>query len=416
MPHKLFPAPRILTVDFIRGISLLGILLINIQTYSLFFLLRPEQVYALELDHPSTYAPLQFLIQLLVKGQFYTCYSFLFGLSFYLRMQKNDLLGQDGNRQFKQRLWVLLLFGVLHGFIFWFGDILHKYALLGFTLLYFYPKSVPTLFRWIMGLAGWVILFQVAKALFFPITPEALVASQSETDEIIMQVVNTWQQGSILEVLNLQKLGVAMLWWMAAQNGMAGFVHYEIMFLLGLIAGKINLFHQVLTLKPQLLKIALSLLLPALLLKALAAIPVFQGHLLPAEWLAYEKAALAIAEFAGTPLLTVVYLVGLTLAFQTKPNLIFNWISNTGRFGLSNYLAQTLICMVLFYPYGWGLSGQVTLAESLGLAVLIYSFQVLCSNIWLHYYGIGPMERLWCQLTNSRKPTKTARAKATAGR
>lgn len=405
-------ASRIQTIDIIRGISLLGILIINIQTYALFLLLRPEQVYQLGLDQPATYAPTQFLIHVFVQGQFYTIYSFLFGLGFYLMMQKNTGRGLNGNRLFKRRLWWLLLIGLIHGLLFWFGDILHNYALLGFTLLYFNKKNVSTIAKWVAGLFLLGILLQVLKAILFPATPASLEASYKELDPVVMQVVDTWQNGSVWQVMNLQRLGVLLLHVMGVEGGMASYIHYEIMFLLGLMAGKTAFFNRVAALKPRLLKTVYFLALPALLLKAVSGLPVLQKHLLPAAWFNAEKALTGVAGFIAVPLLTVVYLSCFTLLFQQATGRLAKWIGNTGRMGLTNYLAQTLICMLLFYGYAGGLSGRLTLLQCGIVVMLIYSFQVLYSNLWLRRYKMGPMEQLWRRLTYGKQILKSSNASA----
>lgn len=390
--------PRLHTPDIIRGIALLGILVVNIQTYTLFAFLKPAQVYSLQLDAPGIYAPVEYLIQVFVKGQFYTIYSFLFGLGFYLMWQKNERLGLNSNRIYKRRLWVLLGFGLLHAFVFWFGDVLHKYALLGFTLLYFNKKSVGVLVKWILAFTLFIILFQIVKAFYFTTDEQTIAASQQQMSTVIARVIDTWQYGSFWSVMSLQKLGVAMLWLMSAQSGFASLAHYEIMFLLGLIAGKLKLFYRVAQLQPRLQFIGWCLLPMALILKAFSAIDVFNSHLLSLSSLPYEKLLLSLAGFIATPLLTIVYLIFLSLYFNQKPNPFWSWIANAGRMGLTNYLAQTLCCMLLFYGYAFGLCGHVTLLQSFVQVGLIYTVQVVFSNLWLKDHTTGPVEKLWKML------------------
>ncbi len=389
---------RIHTIDQIRGIALLGILIFNIQTYTFFAFLRPEQVYNLGLDKPETYGPLQFLISLLVKGQFYTIYSFLFGLGFFLMWQKNDQTGLNADQLFKRRLWSLLLIGLIHAFVFWFGDILHKYALLGFSLIYFNRKSISYLLKWIAGLFLLMLLIQFVLAVFLPVTPQSIVENDKEFDKVIMEVLDTWKNGTVLQVFSMQKLGVAMGWFRAVSNGLISFIHFEIMFLLGLIAGKTNIFQRISGLGAKLMKWALIILPFALAIKAIANLDALQIQLLPNQptWEIFIE---NISESIGSLALTFVYLVLLTSLLSGSSSKLQVWIGNTGRLGLTNYLAQTLICMLLFYGYALSLGGKLSLLQSFIAAVLIYIFQIIYSNLWLKYFSIGPMEKLWRKMT-----------------
>lgn len=243
--------------------------------------------------------------------------------------------------------------------------ILHKYALLGFSLIYFNRQSVSVLLRWIAGLAALVIVSQTINLVVFPATPEASAHSQQQFDTVVMQVVTTWQHGSVWAVMSLQKLGVAMLHIMTVQHGLAAYVQYEMMFLLGLIAGKLHLYNRIDEVKLLFLRTAFWLFPLGLLLKGVACLPIFNVHVLATDRLPYEQLIFSLADFIGTPLLTIVYLIELSLLFTHKPSRIARWIGNAGRMGLTNYLMQTMLCMFLFYGYSFKLSGRLTLLESL---------------------------------------------------
>ncbi len=385
---------RVAVIDQIRGIALLGILIFNIQTYALFAFLNPGQVYTLGFDRPETYPVTQFLIHLFVKGQFYTIYSFLFGLSFHMILRKSTLGGLNPARVFRKRLWILLIFGLTHALVFWFGDVLHKYALLGFSLNYFNKKSTKVILRWIAGLSILVMLFLITKTVWF--TPSVPAPPDPAFEKVIMEVVNTWQHGTFLEVMSLQKLGVAMLWFMSASGGFSGLLHFEIMFLLGLLAGRAGLFERLDEFRLHLRRTVLMLLVPALLLKTLSCLDIIGVVLLPGK---YNGLLTSLCEFTGIPLLALVYIAALILFCERTSWKLLTWIGNAGRMGLSNYLFQTLLCMAFFYGYAGGLAGNITLNQTVMAAVVLYSFQVMCSNLWLKRHQTGPAELLWHRLT-----------------
>lgn len=388
---------RIKTIDIIRSIALLGILIFNIQTYALFTFLTPEQVYKLGLDSPEIYAPLQFLLHIFVNGQFYTIYSFLFGLGFYLLYQKNIRQGLDAGKIFKRRLWILLLIGLVHGLVFWFGDILHKYGIFGFTLLYFNKKSVRSIVKWIIGLMTFSFLLQILISFINPAAPKTL-----EINPIIMEVVQTWQHGSIGAVFSLQKLGVAMLWVMNVENGLSSNIHYLCMFLLGLIAGKMDVFNRIPEFKNKLLKSALIIFPILILIKAITNFDILGIKVMTEIPFQFRELIFKLMIFITTPFITICYLIFFSVLFSNTKSAVFDWIGNTGKLGLTNYLMQTLLCMILFYGYAFGLSGKTTLLETTFYAILIYIFQVIYSNIWLKYFKTGPVENLWRLLSKSK--------------
>ena len=387
--NPIHAASRIPLIDFIRGIGLLGILIINIQTYSLFAFLNPEQVYALKLDEPATYAPTQFFVHLFVKGQFYTLFSFLFGLGSYLMWEKNTRNGLDAGRIFKRRMWILLVIGLIHGLIFWFGDVLHKYALLGFTLPYFNRKSVPVILRWIAAMVAAVIVFQVLNIVWF--VPSTASGPESAAHQMIMEVIRIWQTGSPGEVAGMQWIGVLMLYARSFENIM----HYEIMFLAGLIAGKMNVFYRLKKLRVPLIRLSLWLFPLSLLMKAVSCLPVTGFSPTLKGFVFYEPLVFSLTSFISIPLLTIIYLIELSVLAPRLPRWLAEPIVRAGRMSLTNYLMQTVICTVLFYGFAGGLSGKLSLLQSVFIAFLIYLFQLVCSTTWFRFFSVGPVESVF---------------------
>jgi len=133
-PTGLPASERIATLDVLRGFALMGILIMNMPgfSYSGWHESDGSHYWPLQIDQMA-----EQVRDALFSGKFNSLFSVLFGLGFtiqFARMQQQDPLHAD--RLYLRRLLVLFLVGVLHACVFWFGDVLHVYALLGIVLLF----------------------------------------------------------------------------------------------------------------------------------------------------------------------------------------------------------------------------------------------------------------------------------------
>ena len=138
---------RIVTLDILRGIALLGVLIANVWIWfnGLHFLFADYRE-KLQVLSPDSVA--YFGIDLLVNQKAVTTFSFLFGLGFGLQMLRAEEKGVHFPSFFRRRLLGLLLFGVLHAIFLWYGDILMAYAVVGFVLILFRKRADRTLAIW----------------------------------------------------------------------------------------------------------------------------------------------------------------------------------------------------------------------------------------------------------------------------
>ena len=133
-PAPVGVAERIEVMDVLRGVALFGVFLANFVGFAKAPIMATETQLLSLPSAPFDFALLQ-VIDWLVVDKANTLFAFLFGLGFYLQMQRLEVRGVDFEALYQRRLSVLLAIGVIHLFFFWTWDILHLYALAGFLLL-----------------------------------------------------------------------------------------------------------------------------------------------------------------------------------------------------------------------------------------------------------------------------------------
>src|SRR5256885_196750 len=116
------PTERMDVLDVIRGVAVLGILVVNIYAFSGYGFITDAQKRALPWGRFDPIA--DDLVTFLAEGKFYCLFSFLFGVGFSVFIQRASARGGNAVGLFKRRLVGLLSIGLVHSLLIWFGDIL----------------------------------------------------------------------------------------------------------------------------------------------------------------------------------------------------------------------------------------------------------------------------------------------------
>ncbi|WNS76137.1 DUF418 domain-containing protein [Bacillus sp. DTU_2020_1000418_1_SI_GHA_SEK_038] len=378
---------RIVTLDVIRGFAILGIFLVNMPSFT-----GSEFMVYTGLDKT-----IRMLFDMFIQTKFYTIFSFLFGLGFYIFMTRAEDRGEKVFRLFSKRLFALLLFGIFHLVFLWEGDILHSYALIGFFLLLFYRRKAKTVLIWGLILILFFQFLTGASALLAYVGEqfdESLNISGQLQMERMEEGEKKIEAYTSLSYLELLKWRIPNELKEIIMN--EPFVIPDVlgMFLLGLYAGKINLFRRVNELKRRLRIIQLITLLISIL--PLAAI-VFSYLKLEEVVFMHSLGNYFYLHFSGFTL-SIFYIVTIALMLEKQIwQRILNPFRYAGQMALTNYLCQTFFGVIVFY--GFGLFGQITLAMGLLISLIFYFVQIIFSYLWLKKFQFGPFEWLWRVMT-----------------
>ena len=117
---------RLVNIDIIRGIALLGILLMNIQAFSMNFSAYSNPTSFGDLTGVNFYV--YYLSHVFADQKFMTIFSILFGVGIVLMAENIEKKGGNPTKIHYKRMFILAIFGLLHAYLLWFGDILFPYA------------------------------------------------------------------------------------------------------------------------------------------------------------------------------------------------------------------------------------------------------------------------------------------------
>ena len=375
---------RLHLLDALRGFALAGVLLANLEAFSLYFFLPPEAAVAL-----PTFAIDRWLdpaSALLSSGKFISLFSIMFGIGFALQMQR---IGERGGRGwYLRRLAILFLIGLLHSALWW-GDILRWYAVAGLLLLplaRMRPRnlailgvalvSVPNLplAQWWPG--GWPLAphdqaFAGALAAFSSSHPGTMLHGNAAFE-------HWWRQsqwGLMLSIPGRMLIGMAL-----GNSGALRDPHAHS-----------RLWKCLLWCLPAGLALALLVMLS-------------DYHRLP--WPTSDTGALLLRTFGHDIVLMVALgyaALFVHLFFRPAWHRWLVHLAPVGRMALSNYLAHSIIGVAVFYGIGIGLGPRYGMVAVMGAWLALFGVQVAFSRWWLDRFRFGPAEWAWRSLTYGRR-------------
>ncbi len=397
-------------LDVVRGFALLGILIMNMPGFSTSFFAGADGslVWTGTVDRVAESAR-----DMLFSGKFNSMFSLLFGLGFTIQLGR--MMARDPARApwlYMRRLLVLGVFGLIHSMVFWNGDVLHIYAILGFALLFLRNVSNRTIYV----LLGICLIYPLISGLtrLAVITPEMVKLQVAE--EKVWEASNNlaFGHGTFLAAAREHTrefffdYGTLLNLW----GNLGFYVQMATTLLLGFLIGRNGWSQRIPELMPKIRQLQWSGLALGIVLAATYGIirELYRAPgPSPIKIVASNAYVLCRLALMGFYVLTIVRLMQ-----SPKWQRRFAPIAATGRMPLTNYLSQTLMATTLFYGWGFGLYGKVGPALCLVIAFAIYFLiQVPLSVWWLRQHDYGPMEYLWRRLTYAQPPAvKPAAASA----
>ncbi len=393
-------ADRIEVIDIIRGFAVFGILWVNMLVFA-----QPAISLVMKLESWSPIDQATFwAIRFLAEHKFYSLFSMLFGLGLTIQMVRAQARGTSFVPMYLRRLVVLLIFGLIHTYGFWTGDILTFYAMLGFVTLLFFRKANPrALLIWSSIFVALPVLLATLKIGLAEIerastSAEVMSADfAQQTSEYARQaeaLTQTYAHGTYAEQFQARIQGNQEI-YSGESLGLGASIYA--MFLLGMYIGKRQILQNIPEHLPFIRRVwrwGLILGISGNLIGTVAR--EFSVWNIPSG-----IGLLAGTAFAfGAPAMALFYATSIIILAQNpvwKQKLAP--LASVGRMALTNYLMQTLICTTIFYSYGLGLYGQVGPARGFLLTIAIYTLQIPLSVWWLKHFRFGPMEWLWRSLT-----------------
>lgn len=378
--------PRVEVVDALRGLAILSIMLLhNLEHFDLYYFPEylPDWLKAVD---GVVWNSLFFLF----AGKSYAIFALLFGFTFYIQISNRQKEGKDFRGRFAWRLLLLLGFGAINS-IFYQGDILAIYAVIGFVLI----PVCHLKDKWVL-MVGAILLLQPLSWINFVMAAldPVFIPQPTSTNGYFEQAAKHMSDGSFADMVvsNFTVGKMAVLGW----TWEVGRVFQTAgIFMMGMLIGRRKLFVTS--------ESSLKFWKYALPVAAATFLILYFGKNTITELLVKKsiRGMLDAILVTYTNLSFMVVLVSsFILFYQTN---VFQKIASKlipiGRMTLTNYVVQSILGATLYYGWGLGLYKYTGATFSLLIGMALVTLQILFCRWWLKSHKQGPLEGVWHRLT-----------------
>jgi uncharacterized protein len=385
---------RISSLDVLRGLAILGILVVNMQSFALPAAARWNATVQGDLGRANWWIWLG--THVLFDGKFIAIFAMLFGASIVLQAESCARRGLSEARTHYRRMAVLLALGLLHAHLLWYGDWLVTLSICG-AVAFLYRHLPPRR----LAIAG-LLVFAIGSAISMAVAwslpwwsaeaTQSLLAAWAPSPQAIATEVATYRSGWLGQMkhrvptaLRIETSDLAMrsLWQMTG------------LMLVGMALLKLRVLAAA---RSPALYVAMAVVgagvgVPLVLLGV--------AQSAASGWdLSAHLRANGHFNYWGSLLVSLSWIA--TVMLLARLGWRMTTLAAVGRLALTNYLMQTLICTMIFYGHGLGLFGRVGRVGQLSIVAGVWTVELVASAWWVRHFAAGPVEWLWRSIAYGR--------------
>jgi uncharacterized protein len=390
-------AARIRSLDVLRGVGVLGMLATHIQLFAFPSLARWNPTAWGDLHGLNGWVWL--MTSLFADGKFITIFAMLLGASIVMLPTRTGDGAVPVWRTHVLRMAALLVLGLLHAYLIWYGDMLFALAVCGTVV--FFARRLPV--RWLLVLGGGALA--TASVLTVALTWSL---AHGPADELaawrdhytprranmvaeVVQYQGGWADQMRHRVPAAREMHtwyfVTRLFWQMTGLMLVGMA----LFRLGILsATRSRNFYRIMG--------AVGFGLGILLI----SLGLWRSFTMKWDLLDYVLISQEL-RYGGDFLVSLGWIALVMLlcqrGWQLRP------LATVGRMALTNYLLQSVMCTTIFYGHGLGLFGQVERAGQFAIVLTVWALQLLASSAWLGYFTLGPVEWVLRWVIYGRRPS-----------